>query len=145
MAGEVIPCLFFKLATYLMAINTFAYSLKVWLTSISIAPISFLVFLFYTDPPNFEKDLIGSLSAIILMHLVIILLEFIFSFITWLIFWLTIYLITISSIQTKNKIWAIFIAGICLSTATGLVMSSAGFFGSDYTLLSLTAGNCVCI
>jgi hypothetical protein len=64
-----------------MTINTFTYSLKVWLTSISIAPISFFVFQFYTDPPEFKEDF-GPLSALILMYLVIILLELCFSLIT---------------------------------------------------------------
>jgi hypothetical protein len=141
MAGKFPAC--FLIYDYAMTINTLTYTLKVWLTSISIAPVSFVVLLFYNDPSRFETSIIALLDAVIGMYLAIVLLEFLFSLIPCLFFLLIVNSIVMSSITEKNKIWIILFVGISLSTATCLLIN--GFIESDSAPLTLEIINCIYI
>jgi hypothetical protein len=142
MAGNSPPVfLIFKI--YIMTTNAFKYSLKVWLTSILITPIPIFILPFYNNSPWSKRDFIESLYIFSIMYLVIILLELLCSFITWIAFWLAVHLITISSIQTKTKFRAIFLTAICLSIITSSIFLS--LLGFDVLFLMLAIGNCACI
>lgn len=126
-----------------MTTNTFTYTLKVWLTSILLTPIPIFIWLFYGSPARPEKSFSESLYIFFVFYLVIVLAEIIFSFLTWIAFWLTAHLITISSIQAKTKFWTIPISGLCLSTITSLILLFS--LGPDSTFLLLAICNCATV
>ena len=142
MAGKFPACFFdFKIDT--MTTNTFTYTLKVRLTSILITPLPIFTWLFYGTPARPERSFSESLYIFFVFYLVIVLAELIFSFVTWIAFWLTAHLITISSISTKTKFWTIPLSGICLSVITSLILLS--LLGPDTLFLLLTACSCASV
>jgi len=97
-----------------MTLKIFSYTLKVWLTSVLIAPISVVLLLLSNGAPT-EKSFVDLLHPMFILYLSIVLFELTLTLIIWLIFWLTVHLIMISKIESKNRILWIFIAGLCLS------------------------------
>nr|MCS3812296.1 membrane-associated HD superfamily phosphohydrolase [Mucilaginibacter sp. X4EP1] len=126
-----------------MTTNTFTYTSKVWLTSILITPMPIFIWLFYGTPARAERSFSESLYIFFVFYLVIVLAELIFSFLTWIAFWLTAHLITMSSIQAKVKFWTIPLSGLCLSAITLLILLF--LLGSDSTFLLLAICNCAAV
>jgi|SRR6185437_2890256 len=123
-----------------MVYNVFKYSLKVWLTSVVLAPVLLHVIMYYRGEVN-------SLPEAFADSLVFSLFEF-FSFITWLVFSVVIMVILALAGKQTLKIWLIFIAGILLTAGTFLatILSPQDLCGnSNPMFLILMICNCACI
>lgn len=119
---------------------SFRYSLKVWLSSVFVAPLIYIIAVWcfssnnYDPKPEFE------------LYPIFIFFELIFSFVTWLIFWLIIELAKPYAENNTRKKWLIFTAGIVLTTCNFLPF----MLPLDHTLYSnmffhLMLSNCFCI
>jgi len=127
-----------------MKYNSLKYSLKVWLTSVLIAPalaelISFL--LNDKDAPGIFSNSDG-----VFFYVVFVIFGFAFSFITWLAFLLVIVLTTTYCSEAHLKKWLIFSAGVALTVGTFiLIFGSQGLFSDPDGFNNLMYANCACI
>lgn len=116
------------------------YSLKVWLSSVFLAPLIYILIQWLGSPHRFES------TAIISLYPIIILFELIFSFFTWLIFWA---IIEISGMFLMNRLirrWLIFIIAIILAASTFLVLCwPVARFSFNDIFFDVGLCNCVCI
>jgi hypothetical protein len=100
-----------------MKYDTLSYSLKVWITSVLLASMLFQI------PPLFKHistlaDIPNSLFGYLIMCVFTSFLGFIFSFITWIMLWLGILIITNFTLNSKIRTWLIFFTGALLAIGT---------------------------
>ena len=130
-----------------MTVKTFLYSLKVWLTSVAVAPAIFFVITFCTDSITHNQVIDGQhIGPLMFEYAALVIIELIMSFITWLIF-LTITQLTISyKINPTIRRWLLFAAGIFLTIATFSVVLLPGD-GVDIStiIIKIMLCNCLCI
>jgi len=96
-----------------MNYQPFRYSLKVWLTSVLVAPAIYIIVQGYIellDKNTSYKDYLNPG-----MYLVVAIFELIASFVIWLLFWGIIELIVRFCLIPKLKPWLIFVSGILLT------------------------------
>ena len=121
-------------------VTNLLYSLKVWLTSVMIAPVFHLVIMGIKHSDGTEQA-----GEICRTYIMLTIFELLFSFVTWFIFFIITILI---GSYAKNEIAARAI--IC---AIGVIMVPATFMLTlpDYRLtiigdfIYLIGGNCLCI
>ena len=124
-----------------MVYNVFKYSLKVWLTSVVLAPVLLHLIMYYRGEVNSLLEAFGE-------SIVFSLFELFFSFITWLMFSVIIMVILVLEGKQTLKIWLIFIAGVLLTIGTFLatILSPQDLRGnSNPVFLILMLCNCACI
>ncbi len=122
-----------------MILKSIKYSLKIWLSSVAIAPVLFLsIEALISKTPNAFSNQFG-------MYPIIAFYQAIFSFITFVIF--TVIIILITNLY-KGKVsvkWPVCIAGILLTVGTfAIVFFPDGVIG-DYEFFYLMLCNCACI
>ena len=116
------------------------YSLKVWLSSVFLAPLIYLFIQWWLGSKQISSDPIFKLYPIMVFF------ELIFSFFIWAIFW---GIIEISGVFLINKLirkWLIFISSIILAASTSLVLCwpvSRHSFNDIFFDVGIC--NCVCI
>jgi hypothetical protein len=125
---------------------TIKYSLKVWLTSVAVAPLLVLFIMSCQQYAVYYMDFQQSFSSIIICYVPFVLIEFILSLITWLLFMVVIKVtVTYLSSQFVMKL-IIFFAGIILTIATFLViLSPEDIFNADNAFPQILYCNCFCI
>jgi hypothetical protein len=116
------------------------YSLKVWLSSVLLAP---LIYIFIQSWVDFNSVTADTFSA---FYPIVVFAELIFSLFTWLIFW---GVIEVSGIFLMNRLtrkWVIFISSVILSASTFLLLCwpvTRHSFNDIFFDVGLC--NCVCI
>jgi hypothetical protein len=123
------------------------YSLKVWLTSVVVAPLLFLTAMLIKDGLRFSSQT-DLLRTGICLYLLYIAFGLFFSIITWLVFWLLIELVVFYILKPAIMCWIIFFTGISLTAATFL-LATIFFFPIglvvDPAFLVLMLCYCFCI
>ena len=125
--------------------NSFLYSLKVWLTSVVLSPVIYVLLLAIRQVADL-REMLNTGIWMISEYIIFVVAQFIFSFITWILF-VAVILISarISMAQTFRK-WIIFFAGIGLTVATFILMLSPfDLFNDANGLINLMYANCFCI
>ncbi|MCO5945351.1 hypothetical protein [Mucilaginibacter flavidus] len=122
-------------------VTNLLYSLKIWLTSVTIAPVFYIMIPFFrhfSDPWSFDS--IGETYFLLLFY------ELLFSFITWFLFFVFIILASGFISNEMAARWTICIAGVLMVAATFILTILPVDFlnpGNDFTQLMLL--NCLCI
>lgn len=128
-----------------MTSNTFSYSLKVWLTSVVSAPLLFIFIEIFRGKLNLRGPgiLIGYIVNTWLFDAAF---ELFFSLATWLVFFLTIMVITRHVHALKLRTAVICLIGILFTIITFRVtLLQDGFFNDNNNYLGLMVCNCFCI
>lgn len=116
------------------------YSLKVWLSSVFLAPLVYLFIQWWFSSKHNYADPIFELYPIMVFF------ELIFSFFIWAIFW---GIIEISGMFLMNSLirkWLIFIVAILLAASTFLVLCWPVTYSSfNDIFFDVGLCNCVCI
>ena len=122
-----------------MILNSIKYSLKVWLSSVAIAPLIFLSIETVISKTN------NAFSNQFGMYPIIAFYQAIFSFITFMVFTLIVMLITNLYKGKVSVKWPVCIAGILLTIGTfAIVFFPDGVIGG-YEFFYLMLCNCACI
>ncbi|ASU35808.1 hypothetical protein [Mucilaginibacter xinganensis] len=125
-----------------MKCNSLTYSLNIWLTSVVVAPVLFLIVTSTMKGSHLINavDVPESISICCLLMLV----QLIFSLLTWLLFMLIIKAIV--NLCDYERLWKplIFITGILLTAGSFRAVFSDIFSNAD-ELFYLMLCNCVCI
>ncbi|HEX3385362.1 MAG TPA: hypothetical protein VHS53_09250, partial [Mucilaginibacter sp.] len=110
------------------------YSFKVWITAVLTAPV-----LFFSIGVFDRQTSISEIAEVIPIYLLFAFVEFIFSILTWVAFWMTIELIVRIASDNLVRKMLISMAGIILTTTTFLVFPFVGAkdFASDSIVLIL--------
>ena len=123
-----------------MKYHSLFFSLKVWLSSVFIAPLIYSVLVLSLTPGK------SSSFAGFAIYPVMILFELIFSFITWLIFWAVTVLISTRLKDWRLRKYAILFSGIILTIGTFLLFLEPGnTFSFDDIFFDMMLCNCFCI
>ena len=126
-----------------MKYNSFNYSLNVWLTSVTVAPLLFIVILTtrpFPDSYSEQTNLYDQLYR----YFGLVVLQLLFSSITWILFWLIIRAITDFCYNLRLHKPLVFITGILLTIGSfKLVFSNVFHIRSEFFFLMLC--NCFCI
>lgn len=120
--------------------TNFLYSLKVWLTSVLLAPIFYLIIMRVKDIGGTQHT--GPVGE---MYFLLIIFGFLFSFLTWLVFFISIMLITS---YAQNEITArlmVCIIGVAMVLATFMLTIFNHKLTNDDDFIYLVAANCLCI
>ncbi|TWR24029.1 hypothetical protein FPZ43_18650 [Mucilaginibacter pallidiroseus] len=126
-----------------MKTNALTYSLKVWLTSVAIAPIAYLVAEFGFKE-HFYSGAAACLNQMLYTYPVLILVGGIFSLLTWLLFFLTVAVILTFYLPDKQIKYVIAIFGVIFTVATFWLLFSEGLQPNSEFFPYMIA-NCVCI
>ncbi|MET3977545.1 hypothetical protein ABIB62_000111 [Mucilaginibacter sp. UYP25] len=125
-----------------MQVNSILYSLKIWLTSVALAPLIFLVVDSFTSK-DYSPDFEDLVSRQLGMYLLCVVAGSIFSFFTWVLFTLIIKgIITWFSLFPKIKI-VIAIIGVLLTIGTFSIFLYDKEFLNEFFYLMVS--NCICI
>lgn len=119
--------------------TAFTYSLKIWLCSVFISPLIYIAIIYITNsPPNINPSPES--------YFYIVLVELVLSFLTWLIFFLIIWLIGMFHTDLKLKKSLTAIIGVLLTIGTFFVLSAIpDSFSYDNILFNLLICNCLFI
>jgi predicted membrane-bound mannosyltransferase len=127
-----------------MIYNSFKYSLKLWLTSVFIAPLLFLVLVLFQKGVH-DSEFLKSIPESVFMYVMLLGFEVKSSALLWALFTGIIIINLVFSFKTKLKEWLIVLAAILLCIGASMVkVSPIGFFGKtdDFSLMLC---NCACI
>jgi hypothetical protein len=128
-----------------MKYNALKYSLKIWLTSVAIAPVLDLIISFLQGKIYYHT-LQQQLSDSFFMYCVMVVFEIAFSFITWIIFLLSIQIIINYVSRQVVRTWIIFITGILLTLGTfTVVLSPREILRNTDGFASIIFATCFCI
>ncbi|MBS1530899.1 MAG: hypothetical protein JSU01_11360 [Bacteroidetes bacterium] len=123
-----------------MNYNSLKYSARVWLSTIAFAPAIFCAGVF------FDKSAGGNqASTFVTFYLLFAFYEFVFSLITWLVFWIIVELITWligSNIIRKTLLTFVSVA---LTVATFRIFPLFESFSLSDSFCDLMLINCACI
>jgi hypothetical protein len=115
----------------------------VWLTSVTVAPLLFIVILITAPslaPNSGQIDLYDQLYR----YFGLVVLQLLFSSITWILFWLIVRVITDFCYNVRLHKPLVFITGILLTIGSfKLVFSNVFHVGDEFFFLMLC--NCFCI
>jgi hypothetical protein len=127
-----------------MKYNTFTYSLKVWLTSVVAAPLLSVIIMYLKLIPG-SADGFDFIYSGPELYLVFTAFGFLFSFATWVAFWIITKAATLYVSQPVLMRWLIFAAGILLTTATFCIVFPHDLFQVNSVFRILMVCNCACI
>jgi len=121
-----------------MTYHSLRYSLKVWLSSVFLAPLIYDIIQFFFN--RAQPDAVTNLYP------VVILFELIFSFFTWLIFWgITVITRRFLDQRYLRRI-LLSVIGIILTIATFVLITFPNIpISINDIAFSLTLSNCICI
>jgi hypothetical protein len=123
-----------------MKFHSLFYSLKVWLSSVLLAPLICILVQWWFDPNSIGVEAFSWLYPIVVFS------ELILSLLTWFLFW---GIIEISGIFLMNRLiqrWLIFISSVILSASTLLLLCwpiTRHSFNDIFFDVGLC--NCICI
>jgi len=126
-----------------MQSNSFVYSVKIWLTSVVLAPLFYLMIQVYLKG-NQRSDFGDFISNQITTYIMFVILSGFFSFFTWVLFFCIVKIITLyfSSVQFAKCI--IVAIGLLLTAGTFAIILPEPFnIGDDIFYIMLA--NCICI
>ena len=124
-----------------MPSNSIIYSLKIWLTSVLLAPVIYIVAIsFKQNHQDFSTLILDQLS----IYLICIFFGSFLSFFTWLLFLLSIKATTLYAYSIKQCKFIISFIGVLLTIGTFALFLSPSISIHD-DLFSLMLGNCICI
>ena len=127
-----------------MIYNSFKYSLKLWLTSVFIAPLLFLALVLFQKGAH-DSEFLKSIPESVFMYVMLLGFEVKSSVIVWMIFTAIITFSLLFSFQARLREWLIVLAAILLCIGASMVkVSPIGFFGKTDDF-SLTLCNCACM
>jgi hypothetical protein len=124
--------------------NSFKYSLKLWLTSVFVAPVLVLVLVLFQKGVH-DSEFLKSIPESIFMYVMLLGFEVKSSVTVWIIFTAITAFNLLFSFKTRLREWLIVLAGILLCIGASMVkVSPIGFFGKtdDFSLMLC---NCACI
>ena len=120
----------------------FSYSVKIWISSVLIAPITFFISSLIQEPLK-----INQLTGLVPLYGALVALQFVFSLLTWITFWAIIELIVQNIANKIFRNCSIGFIGAGLTVTTFYLFSEA-IYGSPpqvggFGLLMIS--NCACI
>jgi len=124
-----------------MTYYSLPYSLKVWLSSVFLAPLIFIATDYCFHPKSTDLD------SIIQTYFLFTIVSGVFSFVTWLIFW---WAATLACYYIPDRIkrkLIICFAGIILTIINFLIVSLEDDMGIslDHTIIYIIIPYCLCI
>jgi uncharacterized membrane protein len=123
----------------------FKYSLKVWLTSILLSPVIFVLLLAVTQSVNI-KELLKQGTELIALYLLYVAAQLAMSFLVWLAFWLIIRVIANIPCTIQLQKGLILFAGMILTIVSfTTVLSCFGMLNDGSGFINLMYANCFCI
>ncbi|MDB5091529.1 MAG: hypothetical protein JWR09_5523 [Mucilaginibacter sp.] len=126
-----------------MLLNSFKYSLNVWLTSVVLSPVLYLIIQNYRETAAHHAT---DGETVILIYTLVTIVGFFFSIVTWLIFLSVIMLVGRFITNEFAARSTICIAGIVLTVATFmLTLLQSGLFNDNEGFVYLMLANCLCI
>jgi hypothetical protein len=126
-----------------MNTNSILYSLKVWLTSVGLAPVMYLIIDSW-QRENYYSTFTGFINQQIGKYIVCLIFGGIFSFLTWLTFLFIIKGLIATFPSSQQLKHLIAVAGILLTAFTfALVLPETFNVHNEFFYLMLA--NCVCI
>ncbi|SDE54855.1 hypothetical protein SAMN05216464_107119 [Mucilaginibacter pineti] len=121
--------------------NSFIYSLKIWLTSVFLAPLIYIVVTSFKE--NYQ-DLGTLISNQFSNYVMCVFFGSLFSFFTWVLFFLTVKITTLHASSIKQSKSIISLIGALLTVGTfALFLSPSISIHDDFFYLMV--GNCICI
>jgi hypothetical protein len=127
-----------------MKYRSFRYTLKVWLTSVAIAPIMYLFITFYLVK-NQGSISQGSFVENVSQWPFFSIMEMIFSIPTWLVFFFIILMTTRSGVELVTMRLISCLSGISLTVISFWLVFFRGLFDPSDVLFCLMLCNCFCI
>lgn len=119
--------------------DSLIYSLKVWLSSVAISPLIYLIL------NACFSQMRGGFFEQLEIYPMFVLFEVIFSFVTWLIFWAIVEVTRILPSSFSRKL-IIFIFSIILSMGTVLALFASEMrFSLSDMIFDFGIANCICI
>jgi len=114
-----------------MLLHSFKYSLKVWLTSVAVTPLLFVITSFSSDT-TVREGVYKMITQTAYLYGVFFIFELLFSFVTWVIFLIVIQLTVINIESRVARCSIISVAGVMLAAGTFRVIL-APFEGFNIT------------
>jgi hypothetical protein len=125
-----------------MTNNIAQYTMKVWLTSVLVSPVLFVLVLVIKQDFNFA-DLISDVLLTIGIYVALVIGQIIFSILTWFVFWLAVELICKIPLQSRVQTIVIFFVAILLTVGTFLPIALSFDVPNDGSgLINLMYANC---
>jgi hypothetical protein len=128
-----------------MICYTFGYSIRVWLTSVVMAPMLFMILTFCNEGvyhQSFKQVLHNSLFG----YLAFVFLEVCFSFIPWMAFLVAVQYTVSVVAKPAVRIWLVFTEGILLTAATCIIyLSPNNVFNVTDKVTCVMICNCICM
>ena len=123
-----------------MKFYSLRYSLRVWLSSVMVAPLIYIIIQSYTGADKFNSD------AGMGMYPIIVLIEVMFSFATWLVFWGITELTAIYLTKPLIRKWLLFGVAMLATIGTFLLIARMDIRISIHDItFDMMLSNCLCI
>jgi hypothetical protein len=126
-----------------MKSNSFIYSIKVWLTSVAIAPVIYLL-IESCLKRDYYPSITDYMNEEISKYAMCVLFGGIFSLLTWVLFFLIIKGIILFYPSADQVKYVIIVLGVLLTTATFAVFLPP-VFNVHNEFFYLMLANCICI
>jgi hypothetical protein len=125
--------------------NAFQYSVKVWLTSVAVAPLLFLMSTYYPEAVS-SRSLQQAISDGFFFYIFFAFTELVSSFFTWLLFLICIQITVHYITKPAQQLVMIFFEGIFLTIGSFLTVFSSHIIGNiNSELTKIMFCNCLSI
>ncbi len=122
--------------------NALQYTFRVWITSVIISPLLFGLILIVRQVVTIS-ELFNDGLWLMTMYLFLVVLQLVFSFVTWLVFLLLVNIFSLITLPNPLIKLAIFCIGILLAIGTYMVLNDLiGLIGDRDNLINLLYANC---
>jgi|GEM_PF-1335184 len=122
--------------------NALQYTFRVWITSIIISPFLFVLILMVKQLFTI-RELLDDGTRLVGMYILLVVLQLLFSFVTWLVFLLLVNLVSLIPIPRLLIRLLIFSIGILLTIGTFMALDSfIGSLSDRDSLINLVYANC---
>ncbi|MDB5125965.1 MAG: hypothetical protein JWQ85_197 [Mucilaginibacter sp.] len=125
-----------------MQSNSFVYSVKVWLTSVVLAPLMFLIIEICSNN-RYHLNSTAFIDQQISTYAICVVFGGIFSLITWLLFFFIIKVITIYFPPVREVKYGIAVIGALLTFGTFSIFFPVFDIQDEFFYLMIS--NCICI
>jgi uncharacterized membrane protein len=126
-----------------MVYNSLKYSLKVWLTSVLVSPLIFVLLLCLKQTKDITEIFNNELS-LLFGYVTFVFVQMILSCVTWFLFWIFILLMASSQLSQRIRIWAIFFVAMILTVGTfALILLPFDSSNDRDGLINLMYANCM--
>lgn len=125
--------------------NALQYTFKVWVTSVVVSPILFASLLSIRQIIT-VAELIDYGWRLIGIYLILVVLQLLFSFVTWIVFLLLVNIVSLIPLPNLLIKLIIFCLGVLLAIGTFMALNDfMAMAGNDDSIVNLMYANCAAI